>query len=132
VAPNLKSGVRMLSETVRADAHEEALLVGLAFAKALGWKSEEARLGFAFRWTKLKGRHPEPWANPGAHISAYGTVQDDTVTTFIELPLDTPESAVAPYVHEATRELFVLFGGYRFPSTAIEDWVRRLVERRLW
>jgi hypothetical protein len=34
----------------------EAILVGLAIAKALGWKSEEARLGFAFRWTKLPMR----------------------------------------------------------------------------
>jgi hypothetical protein len=123
---------KMLDPVVVILRVAEALLVGLAFAKALGWKSEEARLGFAFRWTKLKGRQLEPWANPGVHISAYGTAQDDTVTTFIELPLDRPESAVAPYVDEATRELFVLFGGYRFPSTAIEDWVRRLVERRLW
>jgi hypothetical protein len=105
--------------------------VGLAFAKALGWKSEEARLGFAFRWTKLKGRRLEPWANPAVPISATGTAQDDTVTTFVELLLDTPESAVAPYVDQATRELFALFGGYRFPSAAIEHWVRRLVERKL-
>jgi hypothetical protein len=109
----------------------EALLVGLAFAKALGWKREEARLGFALRWTKLKGRRLEPWAKQVVPISAAGTAQDDTVTTFVELPLDTPESAVAPYVDQATRELFVLFGGYRFPSAAIESWVRRLVERKL-
>jgi hypothetical protein len=110
----------------------EALLVGLAFAKALGWKSEEARLGFAFRWTKLKGRQLEPWASSAVPISARGTAQDDAVTTFVELPLDTPESAVAPYVDQATRELFVLFGGYSFPSTATENWVRRLIERKLW
>ena len=109
----------------------EAFLVGLAIAKSLGWESEQARLGFAFRWTKLKGRQLEPWANSVVPISAFGTAQDDTVTTFVELPLDTPESAVAPYVDQATRDLFVLFGGYRFPSAAIEDWVRRLAERRL-
>jgi hypothetical protein len=109
----------------------EALLVGLAFAKALGWNSEEARLGFAFRWSKLRGRQLEPWANPFVSISAYGVAQDDTVTTFIELPLGTPESAVAPYVDQATCELFVLFGGYRFPGAAIEHWVRRIVERKL-
>jgi hypothetical protein len=107
----------------------EAILVGLAIAKALGWKSEEARLGFAFRWTKLKGRQLEPWANAVVPISAAGTAQDDSVTTFVDLPLDTPESAIAPYVDQATRELFVLFGGYRFPAT--EHWVRRLVERKL-
>jgi hypothetical protein len=110
----------------------ETLLVGLAFAKVLGWNSEEARLGFAFRWTKLKGRQLEPWANPVIPISSHGTAQDDTVTTFVELTLDTPESAVAPYVDQATRELFVLFGGYSFPTATTEHWVRRLVERKLW
>jgi hypothetical protein len=109
----------------------EALLVGLDFAKALGWKSEETRLGFAFRWSKLKGRRLEPWANPFAPTSATGTAQDETVTTFVDLLLDTPASAVAPYVDQATRDLFVLFGGYRFPSAAMEHWVRRLVERKL-
>jgi len=54
------------------------------------------------------------------------------VTSFVELPLGTPESAVAPYVDQATRELFVLFGGYRYPSAAIEEWVRRIVERKLF
>ncbi len=31
----------------------EAIAVGLAFGRALEWDAERARLGFAFRWTKL-------------------------------------------------------------------------------
>ena len=77
----------------------------------------------------MKGRRLEPWANAVVPISAYGTAQDDSVTTFVELPLDTPESAIVPYVDQATSDLFVLFGGYRFPAT--EHWVGRLVERKL-
>jgi hypothetical protein len=53
------------------------------------------------------------------------------MTTFVELSLDTPASAIAPYVELAVRDLFVLFGGYSLPSAAIENWVSRLVERKL-
>jgi hypothetical protein len=109
----------------------EAILVGLAFAKALGWDNETTRLGFAFRWTKLKGRRLEPWANPQVTISAFGSAHDDEVTTFIDLALDTPPSAIAPYVDQAVRELFVQFDGYIFPSTSVEQWVTRLITRTL-
>jgi hypothetical protein len=108
----------------------EAIAVGLAFAKALGWPTDTTRLGFAFRWTKLAGRDLTPWANPGVSINA-GKAHDDEVTTFIELSLDTPASAIAPLVDQATRDLFVIFDGYLLPRTAIEEWVRRLIERRL-
>jgi hypothetical protein len=108
----------------------EAILVGLAFAKALGWDSENSRLGFAFRWTKLKGRTLESWAVPGVLISSYGVAYDDEVTSFVEVPLDTPASAVAPYVEQTIRELLVRFGGYGLSSAVIEDWVRGLVERK--
>jgi hypothetical protein len=109
----------------------EAILVGLAFAKGLECDSEKTRLGFAFRWTKLKGRELEPWSYPLITISSYGSAQDDEMTTFVELSLDTPASAIAPYVELAVRDLFVLFGGYSLPSAAIENWVSRLVERKL-
>jgi hypothetical protein len=34
----------------------EAMGVGIAFAKALGWVPDQTTLGFAFRWHKLNGR----------------------------------------------------------------------------
>jgi hypothetical protein len=48
-----------------------------------------------------------------------------------ELSLDTPASALAPFVAQATQDLFALFNGYIMPSEVVEEWVRRLVERRL-
>ena len=84
-----------------------------------------------FRWTKLKGRTLNPWANPLVIISSYDLAHDDEVTTFVELSLDTPPTAIAPAVKQATRELFVLFGGYQLPGQAIEQWVRKLIERQL-
>jgi hypothetical protein len=109
----------------------EAIAVGLAFAKALEWEQETTRLGFAFRWTKLKGRELKTWANPSVLISAYEAAHDDEVTTYVELSLDTPVTAISPSVEQAVQDLFVLFGGYRLPSNAIEHWVQRLVERKL-
>lgn len=63
----------------------EAIAVGLAFAKALGWETEKTRLGFAFRWTKLKGRALIAWANPAVTITSYGISHDEVATTFVEL-----------------------------------------------
>jgi hypothetical protein len=109
----------------------EAIAVGLAFAKALGWRKEDTRLGFAFRWTKLGKRELVSWANPFAHVTGGHRAHDDEVTTFTELSLDTPASAIAPFVDQATQDLFALFNGYRMPTEAVEEWTRRLVERRL-
>ena len=109
----------------------EAMAVGLAFAKALGWDPERTRLGFAFRWTGLKDRELVAWANPGVHFSTTGTAHDDAANTYVEVPLDTPVSAISPAVEQALEGLFVLFDGYRMPSKTIEQWVQQLIERRL-
>lgn len=108
----------------------EAIAVGLNFVKALGW-SADARLGFGFRWTRLSGRELSSWAFPMSSVRPGHTAHDASVDTFVELPLDTPVSAIASYVQQATRDLFVLFDGYTFPIEALEHWVQRLIERRL-
>lgn len=109
----------------------EAVMVGLAFVKALGWKSEEAMLGFAVRWSKLRGRRLESWANPMAYISPRGQASDDIAVGYTQLRADTPTNAIAPTVEELLRPLFVLFDGFQMPSTSTEAWVQRLVERKL-
>jgi hypothetical protein len=108
----------------------EAIAVGLSIAKSLGWEYG-ARLGFAFRWTKLHGRELASWAKPEVTIRGRHTAHTETVDTFVEVPLDTPISAIGPYVEVATRDLFVIFDGYSVPSQAIEHWAQRLIERRL-
>jgi hypothetical protein len=55
----------------------------------------------------------------------------DIVGTFVEIPAGTPISAIAPYVEEATRDLFLAFKGKRLPSNVFEEWTKRLLERRL-
>jgi len=108
----------------------EAIAVGLNFARSLDWQAD-ARLGFNFRWTGLSNRELCSWASPLASISPGHVAHDSSVDTFVELPLDTPVSAIASYVQQATRDLFVLFNGYTLPMEAIEHWVQRLIERRL-
>ncbi len=108
----------------------EAIAVGLSIAKALGCE-HEARLGFAFRWTKLHSRELTSWAMPSVTVTPGHTAHDDTVDTFVEVPLDVPISAIATYVQEAIRDLLLLFGGYSLPSQAVEHWTQRLIERGL-
>ena len=107
----------------------EAIAVGLSIAR-VGWNT--AQLGFAFRWTKLKGRRLEAWAYPlETTLIGFNEAHDDEADTFVELPLDTPLSAIAPFVDQATRRLFARFDGYRMAPAEIERWVRRLIERKL-
>jgi hypothetical protein len=120
-------------EPISAILHvAETIVVGLSFARALGWSPEEATLGFAFRWTGLKGRRLEPWGHPGAYLSSFGTSGTDITTSFVEVPLDTPLAAIAPAVETALRKLTIAFDGYQLPTKPIEEWTRRLTERRLF
>jgi hypothetical protein len=60
-----------------------------------------------------------------------GKAHDDQVTTYTELSLDTPITAIAPFVDQATRELFILFNGHTITAGVIEDRIKRLIERRI-
>jgi hypothetical protein len=108
----------------------EALIVGITFAKGLGWSVEQTRLGFAFRWRGLAGRQLSQWSDPYGGIS-WGEAHDNYITTYTEMSLDIPISAIAPFVDQATRDLFVLFNGHVLTADVIEDRVQRLIERRI-
>jgi hypothetical protein len=130
VQDGIKPGI-LLDPIIAILRVAEAIVVGLSIVKALTSEAETTRLGFAFRWRKLKGRRLEPWANPIVTITSFDAAHDDQVTTYVETTLDTPSSAIAPLVDQATQELFVLFGGYQLPLASIETWVQKLLERKL-
>ena len=109
----------------------EAMGVGIAFARALGWAPDQTTLGFAFRWHKLKGRRLTAWANPSSATPEGGLAHDDTIESCVQFSLDTPLSALPQFVDEATKRLFAAFDGTTMPRQTIEDLVRRLFERRL-
>lgn len=109
----------------------EAMAVGIAFAKALGWVPDQTTLGFAFRWQKLEGRQLSSWANPFYDIMEGGTAHDYQVESCVQFSLDTPLSALPQFVDDATKRLFAAFAGATVPRRTIEDFVRRLLERKL-
>jgi hypothetical protein len=109
----------------------EAIAVGLTFVKELGWDLATTKLGFAFKWTKLKGRKLMPWVRSDVIFSRGRFAHQDEVSSFVEIPADTPVSAIAPYVEQATRDLFILFDGFTFPLQPLEEWIDRLIHRKL-
>jgi hypothetical protein len=109
----------------------EAIAVGLAFGKAMGCKPESTILSFAFRWRRLKGRQLTSWANPGRYISPTRSAYQDEVLSFVDVPLETPLSALGEFVHKATQPVFEVFDGFSLSKDVTEDLTRRLVERRL-
>jgi hypothetical protein len=109
----------------------EAIAVALRMVTSLGWGAD-ARLGFAFEWSKLDGRRLSTWANPLAMFFRDSASSTATVRTYVEIPVNTPVSAIAPYVQEAIDPLFVTFDGYRIQASVVENWTQRLIERRLY
>ena len=109
----------------------EAMAVGIAFAKALGCDVEKTLLAFALRWTKLQGRHLTSWVQPARYISPGHRAYQDEVLVFVNVPLDTPLSALGSFVHQAVQPLFEVFDGFALNSDVVEDRTRRLIERRL-
>lgn len=109
----------------------EAIAVGLAFGKAMGCKPDTTILSFAFRWSRLKGRQLVSWANPERYISPSRAAYQDEVLSFVDVPLETPLSAVSEFVHRATQPVFEVFDGFSLSKEVTEDLTRRLVERRL-
>jgi hypothetical protein len=81
--------------------------------------------------TVLSGRELSCWANPLVGILPNHVADDDSVENFVELSLDTPVSAIAPYVGQVVNDLFSTFDGYQMRREAIEEWVKHLIERRL-
>lgn len=109
----------------------EAIAVGLAFAKAMGCPTDQTILSYAFRWTGLKGRLLSSWANRERHISSIKPAYQDAVFAFVDVPLETPLSALGPFVEQGVAPVFQIFDGRVIRSEIIEDLTRRLVERRL-
>jgi hypothetical protein len=78
----------------------EAIAVGISFAKAMGCDPESTQLAYAFKWSKLRGRKLVSWANPGRYISPGKSAYQDEVISIINVPLETPLSALARIFHE--------------------------------
>ena len=49
----------------------------------------------------------------------------------VDVPLDISTSALYEYVDKATQPLFAIFSGYSFNKKSLEEWTRKVLERKL-
>lgn len=108
----------------------EIIAVGLKFATAMGADPEKCDLVFSFTWQSLRGRELASWANRNRDIDDGRVSRQDTVSTVIRVPLETPDSAVGPHVQAATAPLFRAFSGTEFIPRIYEDLTSQALERR--
>jgi len=106
----------------------ETIMVGLSFARALG-QAEESKLGFLFRWEKLRGRTLDAWADRMAYFSRGREAFDQQVESFVEVTVATPAAAIAPAVGDVVAPLMRVFDGFEISSRVVEQQVQRLLER---
>lgn len=109
----------------------EVLAVGLGFARTLGAAPESSSVAFAFRWTGLKDRILSNWTQPLRTFSPGRRAYKDSVSSIVDVPLNTPTSALHTFVETATKPLYETFDDFALNTSVIEDLVSRLLERRL-
>lgn len=109
----------------------ESIAVGMEFARAMGCAPEGTQLAFGFRWTRLQNRELSSWAHPSRDLRPGRVAHQDEVFSHISIPLETPSSALAQYVHLATKPLFEVFSGFELTMEIAEELTRMLIERRL-
>ena len=111
------------------DRVAEVLAVGTNLGRAIGWDAQ-SEAGFAFRWTGLEGRSLRPWVNAFRSAGRSGSMsRSKSVDAYVAVPLETPSTALAPYVATVIAPLFSVFDGYQPSSVLIETSVRKLIER---
>jgi hypothetical protein len=103
----------------------EVISIALAFARALGCNEAETSLAFAFRWSGLANRQLT-----GGFIRGGGASHQKSKTTSTIVPLETPQSAIAPHVDKLVAPLFALFGGMVFEPSVIREFVNKALGQR--
>lgn len=93
-------------------AMDTARCVGasLALARALGFPADATRVLVGFRWTGLRGREINTWANQHLDVSPNRVAETDRTESLISVPLATSDGDLAPFVATALRPLFGVFG----------------------
>ena len=131
LSDKVSSGVA-LDATLMIYRVAETLAVGLSMAGRLGWVEGDSA-GYGFRWTGLNDRKLSSWANSFRSFGSHGSGHSHSSTTdsFISVPVDTPHSALAPYVSTAVAPLFALFDGYSPSQELVETCVRKMIERKM-
>lgn len=108
----------------------EALAVLREFALALDYPIESTSIDAVFRWTGLKNRHLTAWAHPARSFHPRGPSHDDTVQSFVSVPLAVGPDSLGPHIYSAVTPLHRVFEGMEFGQAVIDDIVRETFHRQ--
>lgn len=111
------------------DRTAEAIAVGIAFAKGMGYAPTQTNLSYLFKWSGLENRSLISWATPGMMFRGNYKAHQDEVQSFIQVPLDLPISAIGPHVHTVLEKLYDAFGGFQQPEKYITNVVTKSLSR---
>lgn len=117
--------------TLQALRVAEALAVGIEFTKAISTDLEKTVATFALRWTRLRNRELDSWANPAQYISPGGCAHQDMVVSTVTIPADIAISSLDVFVAKALGPLFEVFDGFSPGQAFYENLTKQLIERKL-
>lgn len=109
----------------------EALVTGVAFARAMGGEQSDCTLAFCFRWRGIRDRQLSSWADPARIIRPSFVSYQDEVLSEVVVSLNIPNSELFQKVHEAIKPLFESFGGFEMPIEVTKSLVQEKVGRGL-
>lgn len=108
----------------------EAIAVPMAFARAMGFSPEKTTVVYAFRWSGLRGRRLSSWTHPTRSVFVrQESRQNVEEPPPLAVPLDTPTSALGPFVREATSGMFSAFGGFEPGRGVTEELANEMLAR---
>lgn len=108
----------------------EIMSVGLSFARAMKCSSVDIKLCFLFRWSGLAGRRlVRHLPRLGGDTPEGGVSAEDNISSFVEVPLETPLSALGDYISLSIRPLCLAFGGHSIAQSTVEHILNKLLHR---
>lgn len=106
----------------------EALAVGIAIAKALGYPGDSTKLAFLFQWSRLMDRRLVSFVERDRYLPPKGPAYQDQLQSYVELPLDTPLSALGDFVERVVTPLFEIFDAFALDKRVFEELTRKILE----
>lgn len=106
----------------------EAIACSLAFAEGLNMTDTEIFL--TMKVTKMKGRRLSSWGTPGAMTLNRSQCHQEEYSSQYQYKADIAKSAIADIVHEVSKPLLSLFGGYEVNKKFVQDLIDKLLARQ--
>ena len=79
----------------------------------------------------MKGRELSSWADQRRYISRGRRAYKNEVSSYIEVPLNTPLSRLGEYEKKLIDPLFEAFDDFEISQDVVNDLTNRLINRKL-